>query len=196
MHTATRKINRNGDIIGLSTRKIYILLTKFYGSGSRALTLFSGNYYTHASIGLDEDMNTFYSFVVKGFMIEKITRYLKPGREPFPVKLYEISVPEDVYYRIKHKIDFFVAYKSRMHYTMLGVILSVLCIPYQRKYTYFCSQFVAEVLKSVDIVPSHKNSALYLPGDLSTVPGVRLLFVGDMEALVYQFRLANESYVN
>ncbi len=176
----------------MATRKIYILLTKFHGSGSRVFSLFSNCYYTHASIGLDEDMNTFYSFVVKGFMIEKVTRYLKPGREPFPVTLYEISVPEETYFRIKSKIDFFIAYKSRMQYTILGVILAILRIPYKRKNTFFCSQFVAEVLKSVDIVPSHIDSALYLPGDLSTVPGVRLLFVGNMETLVYRFRLAGE----
>lgn len=174
----------------MSTRKIYILLTKFHGSGSRVFSFFSRGYYTHASIGLDEDMNTFYSFVVKGFMIEKVTRYLKPGREPFPVTLYEISVPEEAYTKIKKKINFFVAYKSRMQYTMLGVILAILRIPYRRKDTFFCSQFVAEILKSVDIVPAHIDSALYLPCDLSTVPGVRLLFVGNMESLVYKFRLA------
>ncbi len=176
----------------MATRKIYILLTKFGGSGSKTFSLFSNSYYTHASIGLDEDMNTFSRFVVKGFIIEKITRYLKPGRKPFPVTLYELSVPEETYNRIKAKIKFFIAYKSRMQYTVLGVILAILRIPYKRKNMYFCSQFVAEVLKSVDIVPAHAESALYLPSDLSIVPGVRLLFIGNMETLVYRFRLAQE----
>jgi hypothetical protein len=47
----------------MNKRKIYILLTRLPNFGSKFLTLVTGFYYTHASIGLDEDMNTFYSFV-------------------------------------------------------------------------------------------------------------------------------------
>ena len=66
----------------MKKRKIFILLTKFYDTGSKLLRFATGTYYTHASIGLEEDMNTFYSFVLKGFIEEKITRYNKPGRIP------------------------------------------------------------------------------------------------------------------
>ena len=104
----------------MSTRKIYILLTKFGDIRGRILSAMSGNYYTHASLGLEEDPNTFYSFVLKGFRVEKLNRYLKPGREPFPVKLYEIEVASKTYEKIKEKIEYFVAYKSRMHYTTMG----------------------------------------------------------------------------
>ena len=60
-------------------RKISILLTRFPDNGSRAVSMLTRFYYTHASIGLDEDMNTFYSFVTKGFLVEKVTRYIRPG---------------------------------------------------------------------------------------------------------------------
>lgn len=49
------------------SRKIYILLTRFHGFASKAIRCFTGYRYSHTSIGLDEDMNTFYSFVNKGF---------------------------------------------------------------------------------------------------------------------------------
>ena len=87
----------------MSTRKIYILLTKFGDIRGRILSAMSGNYYTHVSLGLQEDPGTFYSFVLKGFRIEKLSRYLKPGREPFPVKLYEIEVASKTYEKIKEK---------------------------------------------------------------------------------------------
>lgn len=171
----------------MSTRKIYILLTKFSDIRGRILSAMSGSYYTHVSLGLEEDPGTFYSFVLKGFRVEKLARYLKPGREPFPVKLYEIEVASKTYEKIKEKIEYFVAYKSRMHYTTMGLFLSLLRIPYQRKFTYFCSQFVAHILQQVGIVPAHHKPALYLPQDLSNVPGTTLLFSGNMQTLLVYF---------
>lgn len=58
--------------------KINILLTRFPDNGSKAISFFKRSFYTHASIGLGEDLNTFYSFVWKGFLVEKVTRYVKP----------------------------------------------------------------------------------------------------------------------
>ena len=46
-------------------RKLYVLLTRFPGRAAIAIQAFTGCYYTHASIGLEEDMNTFYSIVGK-----------------------------------------------------------------------------------------------------------------------------------
>ena len=45
-------------------RKLYILLTRFPGKTAIAIHALTRCYYTHASIGLEEDLNTFYSIVV------------------------------------------------------------------------------------------------------------------------------------
>lgn len=187
MHTATRKINRNGDIIGLSTRKIYILLTKFYGSGSRALTLFSGNYYTHASIGLDEDMNTFYSFVVKGFIVEDISRYNKPGRMPFPCILYAQDVSEETYQAVKKNLETFRSKRSSLGYTRMGLILTLINIPWKRRNQYICSYFVAQILQRCAAVRLKKDSSLYLPGDFPRLPQLRMIFQGDLRRFSDRF---------
>ena len=60
-------------------RKIYLLLIRFPDTGSKLIHALTGFGYTHASVGLDEDLNTFYSFVVKGFIVEDISRYNKPS---------------------------------------------------------------------------------------------------------------------
>lgn len=52
-------------------KKIYILLTRFPDNDSKTIEFLTNSFYTHASIGLEDDLNTFYSFVTKGFMIEK-----------------------------------------------------------------------------------------------------------------------------
>ena len=89
----------------MKRKKVYILLIKFTDFGSKAITSITGCKYPHASIGLEEDLNTFYSFVNKGFIIEKITRYVKPERQPFQCQLYEFEVSEKVYNTVKEIIQ-------------------------------------------------------------------------------------------
>lgn len=92
---------------------ILILLTRFPNAGSKVIETLTGSCYIHASIGPEEDMNTFYSFVCKGFIAEKITPATSVRTEsPSPCRLYELSVSENTYTSIKSVLEHFVARKS------------------------------------------------------------------------------------
>lgn len=171
------------------SRKLYVLLTRFPDAGSKVIGTLMEEYFTHASIGLEEDPNTFYSFVYKGFIEEKITRYLKPGRKPFPCKLYELPVTERVYQAMKRLIQHFRTLKPTLHYTNLGVVCSLLHIPYQRSRHFFCSQFVAHALAESGAVRLKKEVPLYLPGDVSRLPGLRLRYRGNLYEMAQQLCL-------
>lgn len=173
----------------MNKRKIYILLTRLPNFGSKFLTLVTGYYYTHASIGLDEDMNTFYSFVFKGFIIEKINRYVKPQRTPFPCQLYEIYVTEEKYEEIKQYINQFVDKKNTLRYTKFGVIMSMMGIPFKRKEHFFCSQFVADVLKRCNVLRLRKPTVLYLPHDLNHLLKGHVLFKGNHASFLKRFNI-------
>lgn len=174
----------------MKKRKLFILLTKFPDAGAKAIKAITGFNYTHASIGLEEDMNTFYSFVNKGFIVEKITRYLKPDREPFPCQLYVLEVSDKVYQATKKVLDYFVNMKPTFRYAKMGVVLGLFHVPYKRKYCYFCSHFVASVLEQAKAVVLKKSSALYFPKDFRKLPGVRLYFQGNLQSFVNKFSLA------
>ena len=175
----------------MSRRKIFILLTKFPSTGANVLHRLTGCGYTHASIGLEEDMNTFYSFVTKGFIVEKLTRYLKPDRPPFPCLLYEIAVPERTYREIGALLSDFVRKQPLLRYNKLGVVLGLLHIARKRENHYFCSQFVAEIVRRGQAAPLVKDSALYFPKDLQALRGTRELFRGDLLGLTQQYALAS-----
>lgn len=175
---------RNGE-----KKKIYILLTRFPDNGSKVIGFLTNSFYTHASIGLEEDMNTFYSFVTKGFMIEKITKYVRPDREPYPCRLYEMEVSPQKYEAIKYTINGFIARKNIYRYSVLGVILGLFHIPVIQKHHYFCSQFVAEVLGNTDAVHLEKSSALYYPCDLIKLPNKAKIFEGDLQSFLRRFVL-------
>lgn len=166
---------------------LYILLTKFPDAGSRAIKALTGFNYTHASIGLEEDMNTFYSFTYKGFIVEEITRYLKPEREPFPCQLYVLEVSEKVYLATKKVLQYFVNMKPFFKYSKLGVVLGLFHVPCKRRYHYFCSQFVATVLEQTKATKLRKSSALYFPKDFRRLKGVRLCFQGNLLSMTKKF---------
>lgn len=170
-------------------KKLYILLIRFPDRGSQWIEALTGCRYAHAAIGLDEDLNKFYSFKAKGFITEEITRYLRPDREPFDCQLYELQVSEKKYVHVKHLLQLFKMRREELHYTRLGVVLGLLRIPYRRRYHYFCSQFVADILYYSEAAELKKSSALYLPGDLRKLAGLRLVYQGNMQDMAVRFHL-------
>lgn len=172
----------------MSRKKVYILLIQFTDFGSRAITSMTGCRYPHASIGFEDDLNTFYSFVNKGFIVEKITRYIKPDRKPFKCQLYEFEVSETVYNALKDIIYRFVKLKNTFYYDSFGVILSMLRIPYKRNSNkYFCSGFVAEVLNQSGAVTLNKKSHKYFSKDLVKFEGMKLKYSGNLKAMMLYF---------
>lgn len=171
----------------MSHRKIFVLLTQFPGLDSKALRWWMHFPYSHVSLGLDEDMNTFYSFVVKGFIVEDISRYNKPGRAPFPCELYALEVSEGTYQAVKKNMLTFVSKRSKLAYTRLGLILTLINIPWRLKNQYICSHFVAETLQRCTAVRLKKDSTLYLPKDFPRLKELHMIFKGDLLCLAQRF---------
>ena len=168
--------------------KIHILLSNFLDTGSKVITAFTGCRYPHASVGFDDDINTFYSFVTRGFIVEKISRYIKPDRAPYSCQLYTLEVSERVYSSIQELISCFVRFKPYLGYSRLGMILSLVGIPYKPSpLKFFCSQFVAEVLERAGAVRLKKKSRRYFSDDLKALPGMKLSFQGNMKTLLESF---------
>ena len=170
-------------------RKLFILLTRFPNNSSVFLEFVTGFHYTHASIGLEEDRNIFYSFVLKGFIVEEVTRYIRPEWESFPCRLYELEVPEKTYQRVKAILLRFSKRKVPPQYAWGSLVACLFRIPYKQNDRYFCSQFVAEVLKKGRAARLKKDSALYLPGDFDTIPGIKLKFQGELKSMAKRLHL-------
>ncbi len=168
-------------------RKIYILMTQYPGFDAKILRWYTGFPYTHTSVGLEEDMDTFYTFVSKGYLVESITRYEKPNRPSFPCALYEIVVTEEVYEQVKKMVYEYKARKSILKYSTLGLVMCFLRIPFKRKNHYFCSQFVAEVLHKCKVLKLKKQSTLYFPKDISKHKELKLIFTGTHLGFVEKF---------
>ena len=164
----------------MAKRKIFVLLTQFPGRSAKALRLWTRCPYTHVSIGLDEDMNTFYSFLMKGFIVEDIKRYNKPGRKPFRCELYAIDVSEEVYQDVKRQLHTYVQNRESLRYSKVGLALSLAGIPWRIKNGYICSYFVAEVLHRCTEIRLKRFSTLCMPKDFSRSRDMKMVFRGDL----------------
>lgn len=144
------------------TKTIRVLLTKYSDCISSFLYYVGGRGYTHASISLEEeDDNCYYSFNYKGFCVETIEKHRRRGVSKS--MCCELTVSLAAYERIQKRLQFFKEHTESLEYTRLGLFFCLLHIPLCWKNHYFCSQFVADLLKSSDEIALKKPAALYLP---------------------------------
>ncbi len=146
-------------------RFIHILLTRHFDKPSSFIYYLTGKGYTHASIGLDEDKDTFYSFSTKGFRIEKPNNWRKKDGRIYGT-VYRIKVTEIVYQKIKKFIYHVKANQKKYKYNLMGLILAMMHIPSKIKNAFFCSQFVAEALRVSKMIPSPVKSSKILPNKI------------------------------
>lgn len=166
--------------------KIYILLTDTGSLLTRAIKQYTQAPYNHASIAFSKNLDEMYSFgrkypinpVYGGFVREDV--YQRYARY-FPnttCALYELQVDERTTEKIKRVIEVFQTKPSRYTYNFMGLIGVVFNYPIEITASYFCSQFVAEVLKRAGVVLWDKPTALVTPEDFRQNEHFRLVYEG------------------
>lgn len=146
-------------------KHIWILLSQYKDWRSRLIASFTGRGFTHASIGFDDNLDEFYSFNFKGMC----TEHFKKRQErlgDIPAAAFQLEITDAEYEQIKNRIDAMLQNKKEYHYSPIGVILCVLHISHKIKNHYFCSQFVAELLKQSEVISKDLNPSVCLPGTL------------------------------
>ena len=162
-------------------KTLLIMLTRFQDIGSRIISLMTGCRYTHASIALGEDPETFYSFNLRGFHIEHPKGLLEKEHAPFPCRIYGLEVTDNIYDVAKKLIHGFKERKERYRYSSAGLILAFFHIPLTLHRKFFCSHFVAEILGLSGAMKLKKRSCLYLPGDFQKMKDLSLCFSGTVQ---------------
>ncbi len=147
------------------TKTVTILLTRYSDLFSNFLYVISKKGYTHASLSLDENDENFYSFNVKGFTIEKPKKRISRKRKAGSVCI-RLQVSEEAHHILETLMKQFVENKTKYTYSKLGVFLCLIRIAHKFENSYFCSQFVAEMLHISNAVSLSKDASLYLPNEL------------------------------
>lgn len=164
-------------------KKIYLLLTDTNTVLTKIIKLYTKMPYNHASISLNSELSEVYSFgrinvnnpFIGGFIKEDLQSILFQDAH---CAIYSLTLTNEQYQKLYHFIKKLEAQKQIYRYNFLGLFGFLLNVPIDRKYAFFCSQFVAYLLKETEIINDEITPSLIKPGDLPHLADFQLVYEG------------------
>lgn len=141
-------------------KEITLLFSTYRCFSAKLLKVLTRSKYSHVALSI-ENKDEFFSFNRHGFVKEKHSAPLNKYK-----KTVTLKVTDESYRKLKAMMDSFIEKRQNFKYARMGIVLSLLHIPFHRTNKYFCSEFVAELLQRANVLVTKKNSALYLPAEL------------------------------
>ena len=173
----------SAETAGNNLRQVSILLTQYADWLSTLVYHISGRGFTHCSISLEEAPDTYYSFNYRGFAVETVEKHRRRGVKS--CRCLQLWIPDEAYQAIRRRIREIRRNRAAYRYTRLGVFCCILQIPFRWRNHYFCSQFIAELLRESGAVPLKQAPCLYLPNrvaeELQVQPACRRVLCSLLE---------------
>jgi hypothetical protein len=178
-----------------SNNSIYVLLTDTGTWFTRMIKLFTSAPYNHASLALDSNLQDVYSFgrkrannpFIAGFVKEDV--YAGTFRQ-FPdtrCVLLRITLTEKQRAALVQVVREFEKKKENYRYNLIGLIGVLLEQDIQPTDSYFCSQFVAEAMRSSGINLWKRPSTQVTPHDFLKHEQFQVVY----EGLLYDYPKLN-----
>ncbi|URN95713.1 MAG: hypothetical protein NAG76_05555 [Candidatus Pristimantibacillus lignocellulolyticus] len=169
-------------------RAIYILLTNTGTLFTKVIQGYTKAPYNHASISFDRELSELYSFGRKhpsnplngGFVKEDLKNGTFSKYPNTTCVIYELHVTNREIEKMKRVLHIFIRSHRKYLYNILGVIGIALKEPVEFSNSYFCSQFVAEILERSGIKLWDKLPALVTPDDFRKSERLALIYEGKL----------------
>lgn len=169
-------------------KDVYIMITQTGTKFSKVLQLFTQAPYNHASIALDENLESLYSFarqnlyipIFAGFVKEDINNGVYKLHDNTLCEIYRISISEKQYISLQKLIEEFEKNEDKYGYNFLGLLTMLFNIPYHRAHHYVCSQFVAYLLHDSKSINFKKHYSLIRPHDFTSLSELDLIYSGKL----------------
>lgn len=165
---------------------IYLVFSKTGTWLCRLINRITGIKYVHSSISFDETLAEMYSFgrtnpnnpfsggLVKESLYEGVFKKFGDGE----CLVYRVKVTEEQFDSIQNEIERFFLEQSKYSYNLIGLVGVLINRPINRKYSYFCSQFVSEVLMKSNVYETDKVPALVKTTDLLSIGNKEQVYEG------------------
>ena len=167
---------------------IYVVISRTGTLLCRAIGLFSGGVYNHASLSMDESLSLMYSFgrvnaynpIVGGFVKESpffgtFKRFT--GTE---VIVYRIPVTQRQKHAIETCLHEMYAQRDSYGYNFLGLLVAAFGVYWQRENRYYCSEFVRDVLGWYSVLDAKLYYGIVKPEDFAAIPGAECIYRGNL----------------
>jgi len=174
----------------IKKHRIYILLTHSGSLLSKCINFYTKEPYTHVSIAFDEELKELYSFgrlrpnnpIFGGFVKEDIENGTYARFPETKCALYSLDINDRQYRRLLKELEKFKRDGEKYGYNLIGLLGVAVNYPIERKYNYFCSQFVSSLLKNSGIKLINKPTALTSPKDFRECRKLNLVYEGKLQS--------------
>ncbi|OME91306.1 MULTISPECIES: hypothetical protein [Paenibacillus] len=169
-------------------RSVFILLTNTGTLFTKVIQGYTRAPYNHASISFNRELSELYSFGRKnpnnplngGFVKEDLKTGTFSKYPNTTCVIYELQVSERDIAKMKRVLQAFIRKDKKYFYNILGVLGIALKEPIEFSNSYFCSQFVAEILQRSGVRLWHKLPALVTPDDFRQSERLQLIYEGKL----------------
>lgn len=167
---------------------IYVLLTDTGTVFTKLIKGYTSAPYNHASIALDENLSEVYSFGrkcatnpwVAGFVEEDINEGVYRHFPLTQCVVLRLKVCEEQRDELRRMIHYHKWNRDAYKYNLLGLIFLTMKVNYAPKNAYFCSQFVAELLRGMNMKLWDRPSALVTPNDFLMHSQFEVIYEGKL----------------
>ncbi|RSK26191.1 hypothetical protein EJF36_04580 [Bacillus sp. HMF5848] len=172
----------------METASIYIMLTDTGTLFTRSIKKYTKAPYNHASISFDRELKELYSFGRKqshnplyaGFVKEDVISGTFSKYPNTQCVIYELKVTERDMEKMRRVLEVFKRNRPKYSYNLLGLLGITLEEPVEFSNSYFCSQFVAEILQRAGIRLWDKLPALVTPDDFRNHHKLTIIYEGKL----------------
>lgn len=169
-------------------QSVFILLTNTGTLFTKVIQGYTRAPYNHASISFNRELSELYSFGRKnpnnplngGFVKEDLKTGTFSKYPNTTCVIYELQVSERDIAKMKRVLQAFIRKDKKYFYNILGVLGIALKEPIEFSNSYFCSQFVAEILQRSGVRLWDKLPALVTPDDFRQSKRLQLIYEGKL----------------
>lgn len=161
---------------------IHIALTRTDSLLSRLIHRLTGDEYTHVAVGVDGAGGAFYGFGRKyakkfypGCFRKETPKAFKPN---VPCRICSLAVSDMQYKSIKEVLQSMYLARDKYGFSMIGIVLCFMHIRCVRRDKFFCSQFVAWLLKNAGVLDASIKPELIRPNWFCKLEGLKTVFDG------------------
>ena len=161
---------------------VYIVLMNGKSPLASIILKATGDYFSHACIAFNDDLNPLYSFGAKsktmqkggmGFCISKPTDLSVFNKQAY-YAVYVTYVTDEAYAKMKERLSYFTTNANKMIYDYVGLLnVWMHQSSDNRTRAYFCSRFVMDVIGAG--VKLDKLPSLYRPQDIASMNNISLV---------------------
>lgn len=161
---------------------VYIVLMNGKSPLASIILKATGDYFSHACIAFNDDLDPLYSFGAKsktmqkggmGFCISKPTDLSVFNKQAY-YAVYVTYVTDEAYAKMKERLSYFTTNANKMIYDYVGLLnVWMHQSSDNRTRAYFCSRFVMDIIGAgikLDKLPS-----LYRPQDIASMNNISLV---------------------